>query len=190
MQKIAINKNLVPRLAKLVVFGFTIMAGNLWAATSAIEGIVKDPNGRPLSGVDIRIEAKNQSFSTVVKSDAKGHYLCSALTAGVTYRVNLMVNGVVKASINNVKTKVGDPTQLNFDLRTNKGSQASAAAKKGKHFVWMPSQTGSHTGGRWVEVDDSGQADTAGANNLQTVDGAALKKMQNYGGSVPGASPH
>ena len=190
MQKIAINKKLVPRLARLVVFGFTIMAGNLWAAASAIEGIVKDANGRPVSGADIRIEGKtDSSWNKIVKSDAKGHYVSSGLPAG-TYRVTLIVAGSVKASINNATIKSGNSTELNFELKTAAASKTSGSAKKGKHMVWMPARTGSHMGGNWVEVDDNGQANTPGANNVQTMDGAALKKMQNYGGSVPGASPH
>ena len=60
----------------------------------------------------------------------------------------------------NTKTTAGRPTQLNFDLKPSSASQASAATKKGKHMVWMPPATGSHTGGRWVEVDENGSSDT------------------------------
>jgi Carboxypeptidase regulatory-like domain len=188
MQTITINKHFGSRLIGLGLFGLIILAGNVWAAPSAIEGIVKDPNGRPISGADIRIEGKNQTFSQVVKSDAKGHYLYNGLTAGATYRVSLLVNGAVKASINNVQTKAGDPTQLNFDLKKGTGSQASAPAKKGKHYVYMPAKTGTNLGGRWVEVDDDGQADTAGANNVQTANGAALRKMQSNSGAARGGN--
>jgi hypothetical protein len=73
----------------------------------------------------------------------------------------LVVNGAVKASIMNTKTKADQPTQLNFDLKPVPAAQASAAAKKGKHMVWMPATTGSHIGGRWVEVDDTGSATRA-----------------------------
>ena len=38
--------------------------------------------------------------------------------------------------------------------------------KKGKHMVWVPSGTGSHIGGSWVEVDDGGSAN-AGALNVK-----------------------
>jgi hypothetical protein len=70
------------------------------------------------------------------------------------YRVTLVVNGAVKASIMNTKTKPDQATQLNFDLRPVPAAQVNAAEKKGKHMVWVPPSTGSHMGGRWVEVPD------------------------------------
>ena len=56
-------------------------------------------------------------------------------------------------------------------------------------MVWVPSNTGSHIGGRWVEVDENGNADT-GALNVKRGSAEALQReqMQNSGGpqSVPG----
>jgi hypothetical protein len=90
------------------------------------------------------------------------------------------VDGAVKASITNTKTKADQPTQLNFDLKPVAASQASASAKKGKHMVWMPATTGSHTGGRWVEVDDNGSAEP-GALNVQK---ASAEQLQRQGQSM------
>ena len=114
-----------------------------------------------------------QLFNTV-KTDAKGRYISQGLQPGV-YRVSLVVNGAVKASITNTKTKADQATQLNFDLKPVAASQASAAGKSGKHMVWIPSNTGSHMGGRWVEVDDSGTAD-AGALNVKRGSAEALRQ--------------
>ncbi len=85
------------------------------------------------------------------------------------------MNGAVKASITNTKTKADQPTQLNFDLKPVPASQANAAEKKGKHMVWMPSNTGSHIGGGWVEVDDGGNVD-AGALNVKKASAAELQR--------------
>src|SRR5437763_8624565 len=93
----------VPQVATLLVLGAFIFAGNLFAAATVVEGTVKDGNGRPIGGADIRIEARNgQSLAGLVKSDARGHYSYDGLTPGTTYRVTLLINGAVKASINNV----------------------------------------------------------------------------------------
>jgi len=79
--------------------GLIVFAASAWAAPSALEGIVKDPAGQPLKGADVRVEAKGGSnFSKTVKTDVKGQYVCNVLTAG-NYRVTLLVNGAVKASI-------------------------------------------------------------------------------------------
>jgi hypothetical protein len=170
--------------------GLVLCAASAWAGPSSIQGIVKDAKGQPIKGADVRVESRDgKTLFTTVKTDGKGRYVSNGLAAGV-YRVSLVVNGAVKASIMNTKTKADQSTQLNFDLKPATASQASASTKKGKHMVWVPSTTGSHVGGRWVEVDDTGTADAA-ALNVQRSDAEALRRaqqQQNLGGpqSVPG----
>src|SRR5215467_10935645 len=109
--------------------GLLLATFSAWAGTSDLEGIVKDPTGRPIKGADVRIEAKN--FAKVVKTDANGHYVSDGLAVG-NYKVTLVVNGAVKASILNAKTQVGKPTRLNFDLTAK-----AASANKHTHKVWV-----------------------------------------------------
>jgi serine/threonine protein kinase len=132
---------------------------------ASIHGFVKDAKGEPIKGTDVRIESRDgkQVFSTA-KTDSKGRYISQGLEPGV-YRVTLFVNGAVKASIMNTQTKANQPTQLNFELKPP--SQAGNIAKGGKRMVWVPSRTGSHIGGNWVEVDDGGEAHSG--SNIQTV---------------------
>jgi tRNA A-37 threonylcarbamoyl transferase component Bud32 len=131
---------------------------------ASIRGFVKDAKGQPIKGTDVRIESRDgkQVFSTV-KTDSKGRYTSQGLQPGV-YRVTLLVDGAVKASITNTQTKANQPTQLNFELKPL--SQAGNIAKGGKRMVWVPARTGSHVGGNWVEVDD-GKAHSR--FNVQTV---------------------
>ena len=42
-------------------------------------------------------------------------------------------------------------------------------------MVWMPPVTGSHTGGRWIEVDDNGSTDP-GALNVQKANAEQLQR--------------
>src|SRR6201993_5162341 len=138
--------------------GLVLCGANAWAGPASIQGIVKDAKGQPIKGADVRVESRDgkQVFNTV-KTDAKGRYISQGLKPGV-YRVSLVVNGAVKASITNTNTKSDQATQLNFDLKPVAATQPNTAAKSGKHMVWMPPSTGSHTGGRWVEVDENGDA--------------------------------
>jgi protocatechuate 3,4-dioxygenase beta subunit len=132
---------------------------------ASIQGFVKDPNGGPVKGADLRIESRDgKQLLSTVKTDPNGRYISQGLQPGV-YRVTLLVNGAVKASITNTRTKVNQPTHLNFDFKTT--SQASKTAKGGKRMVWVPGRTGTHLGGTWVEVDDKGKADSG--SNIQTV---------------------
>jgi serine/threonine protein kinase len=132
---------------------------------ASIQGFVKDAEGEPIKDAGVRIESRDgkQVLSTVT-TDPKGRYNSQGLQPDV-YRVTLLVNGAVKASIMNTQTKANQPTQLNFELKPT--SQAANIAKSGKHMVWVPARTGSHIGGNWVEVDDSGKAHSR--FNIQTV---------------------
>jgi TolB-like protein/tRNA A-37 threonylcarbamoyl transferase component Bud32 len=132
--------------------------------SESIQGFVKDAKGEPIKGADVRIESRDgkQVFGTV-KTDPKGRYISQGLQPGV-YRITLLVNGTVKASILNTQTKANQPTQLNFDFKP--ASQAGSTAKGGKHMVWVPSRTGSHIGANWVEVDDEGNPHFG--SNVQT----------------------
>lgn len=63
MNKIILSKSFILSFVGSLLVTFTVSAG-----TSVLEGIVKDPAGRPVKGADVRIEAKNSS--KIVKTDA------------------------------------------------------------------------------------------------------------------------
>jgi len=156
------------------LMGFFLCSANAWAGTASIQGIVKDAQGKPIKGANVRIESRDgkQLFNTV-KTDTQGRYISEGLQPGV-YRVSLVVNGAVKAAIGNTKTKSDQATQLNFDLKPVAAGQASTEQKKKKHMVWMPPSTGSHTGGRWVEVPDG--ASEPGALNVKRASAEELQR--------------
>jgi hypothetical protein len=169
--------------------GLFFCIASAWAEPASIQGIVKDAKGQPIKGADIRVESRDgkQLFNTV-KTDAKGRYIAQGLQPGV-YRVSLVVEGAVKTSIMNTKTKANEATQLNFDLKPTNASEA-AALKKGKHMVWVPSNTGSHIGGRWVEVDEDGAA-AAGGLNVKRGNAESVRQQQLQGapGPMPAGGP-
>jgi hypothetical protein len=164
-------KSLILTLVGMLFVTFSAAAG------TSLEGVVKDPNGRPIKGADVRIEAKN--FSKIVKTDANGHYVCNGLGVG-TYKATLVMNGQVKASIANAKTQAGKPAQVNFNL-----AGQAAPAKKHTHMVYMRPDIDTHIGGggQWVEVDDNGNivkngTNTGASSNVTTVTGTAVQQMK------------
>ena len=165
-------KSVIPTFALSMLF-----VASAWAASSVLEGIVKDPKGHPIEGADIRIETKNGGkLLTTVKTDVSGRYILEGLPAG-SYRITLAVNGAVKASINNTTIESGEPTQLNFDLTSASHSRASVTVKKGSHWVWVPAFTGSRLPGHWVELNDSGSwAGEASSFNVVRVSGEELQR--------------
>ena len=161
---------------RIGLIGFVLSVATAWAGSTAIQGLVKDAKGQAIKSADVQIASKDgkQKFNTV-KTDAKGRYISQGLPVGV-YRVTLVVNGAVKASITNTKTKADQTTQLNFDLKPVTAAQASTGQKKGKHMVWVPAATGSHIGGSWVEVDDGAKA-APGTLNVQHADAEQLQRQ-------------
>jgi hypothetical protein len=124
-----LSKSIILSLIGVLFVAFSVSAG-----TSVLEGVVKDASGRPIKGADVRIEAKN--FSKILKTDASGRYVTDVLAVG-TYKVTLVINGQVKASIRDAKTQVNKPTQVNFDLSGKRASadKVQRPAVYGKDFM-------------------------------------------------------
>jgi tetratricopeptide (TPR) repeat protein len=109
-----------------------LFAGALMAQMSQIEGVVKDENGQPLQNAVVKIERKDIKGNYTVKTKKKGDYLHAGLPLGV-YKITLEVNGQAVDMVDNVKTRLGEPTPINFDLQGRKQQQAalSKAAETG-----------------------------------------------------------
>ena len=132
------------------------------AIPSALEGTVRDGNWQPIKNAIVRIEAKHgDKFPNTTKTDAKGHYAFDNLDAG-TYRVTLLIDGRVKASINNATTQSGEMRRLNFDLTGKYGAKAT-------HLVYMPEEKASNLSGHWVDVDELGRPNNVSVDNIQTL---------------------
>jgi hypothetical protein len=154
-----------------------------WAGTAALEGIVKDPAGRPVKGADVRIEAKN--FAKIVKTDATGHYTCDGLAVG-TLKVTLVVNGSVQAPTLTAMTQLGKTTQVNINLTAK-----TASATKHIHSIWCANETGTLIGGtgQWIDVDDNGNIvsntgvnSTTGISSVEKVNGNGLQAVHSKTG--------
>ncbi len=86
------------------------------AQTGAIEGDVKDENGQLApKGIQVRIERTDIKGLYKTKTDKKGHYFHAGLPLG-TYNVFLEMDGKDADSVKGVRTRLGDPTPINFDL--------------------------------------------------------------------------
>ena len=181
--------HILTKLLQMGIIGLMLCAANAWAGPASIQGTVTDAKGQPIKGADVRIESVDgkQLFKTV-KTDARGRYVSQGLQLRV-YRVTLLVNGVVKACITNIKTKQDQATELNFDLKRLAAAQGTTERKKGNHVVWVPARTGSHLGGNWVEVDQYGKA--ASDSNIHAATGDDLRRQQltQQPGSLPGQGP-
>ena len=114
------------KTAALSAAALLIFASASFAQVSSIEGDVKGEDGAPFKGALVKIERKDIKGHYQVKSDKKGHYFHTGLPLG-TYKLVLEVDGKDVDSVDNVRTKLGDSTVIDFDLHKNKEKQQSLA---------------------------------------------------------------
>ena len=168
-----------PRKVASIITVLLLTGASTWAGNASIEGSVLDQKGQPLRGADIRIERSGGSaWNQATRTDDKGFYSIGNLEPSQMYRVTLLVHSRAKASINNVKTRQNLAVSMNFDLSKDKLSPSgpsTVAAKKKTHKVWVPSETGSNLGGRWVEEEDG--AITANVNNVKKASGDSVRGL-------------
>jgi tetratricopeptide (TPR) repeat protein len=108
----------------LLSLGLIVLSVPAFAQTTIIEGIVKDPDGKPLPNAVVKIDRTDIKGSYPVKTDKKGHYGHYGLPMG-TFDVTVLVDGQVKDMMKGVRPTPSMPATVNFDL---KPPQAAAAA--------------------------------------------------------------
>ncbi len=109
----------MPTIIRLLPATFAclfLLATAGWAQTSAIEGDVKGWDGQPLRGALVKIQRQDIRGNYQVKTDRKGHYFHAGLPLG-NYTIVLEVDGKPADTANNVRTRLGEPTVVNFDLQ-------------------------------------------------------------------------
>jgi len=108
-------------VAGAIVFS-CLLASAGFAQTSAIEGTVKGEDGQPVKDAIVKIERKDIKGNYKTKTNKKGHYLHVGLPLGV-YKVSVELNGQVRDTADNVKTGLGDPRVIDFDLQAQQQKQ-------------------------------------------------------------------
>jgi len=159
----------------LVTLGSLLLTGGFALEASTIQGDGKGPDGKPITGAEVQIARVNaKQVLQRAKTDKGGHYVFEGVPSGVSFRVVAWVNRVPNA-VDNVRTRDEGAVRVDFDIKATAAKAVSE--KKAKHFVWIPPATGTNLGGRWVEVDDSGQPKSK-SDNLDQVSGQGLRNAQ------------
>jgi tetratricopeptide (TPR) repeat protein len=110
-------------------FCFVLFAGASWAQIAAIEGDVKGADGEMVKGAEILIERQDMKGTYKgAKTDKKGHYIYNGLPFPGTYNVTVKVDGQVKDVTKGVRTQLGDPVNISFDLKQSAAQQQTAQA--------------------------------------------------------------
>ncbi len=93
----------------------------------ALEGDVKDAEGKPLVGALITLDRTDIKGHYQVKTDKKGHYYHGGLPLG-TFRVSLKQGEQVLMFFDGVRIRPGDPMVVNFDLKVEQQRQQAVQA--------------------------------------------------------------
>ena len=134
-------------------------AGFAMAQISAVEGLVKGLDGAPLSGAVIKIDRMDSGGRYPTRTNKTGRYFYNGLPLG-TYRVTCNVDGKDVDTVE-VRTQLGDPISVNFDLR--------ATARTQEQPQRFPDQS-SGLGSAYVNAADAAdrlQLNTDGSFSLQ-----------------------
>src|SRR5882724_3492948 len=118
------------KLRNLVVAtaGAFFLALTSFAQISAIEGLVKGEDGQPAVKALIKITRTDIKGSYHCDTDKKGHYFYNGLPLG-TYNITVEINGKEMDGVNSVRTRLGDPTPINFDLQKIAAARAAKQAQ-------------------------------------------------------------
>lgn len=167
-------------IARFSIVSLALFAASAFAQNSVVQGDVTGVDGRPAKGAEVRIQpARGQLAPTIVKADARGHFVANNVAAG-PYNVSAVGAGGVSSPVQAIKIQGNKPVTIAFDLRNNGGAKTAAkGGKKKTKFVWMPDQTGSHLGGHWVEVEDNASAPPS-AQHLNSANGNAIRNLQSH----------
>ncbi len=107
-----------------------------FAQITAIEGNVNGPEGGPLVKGLVKIMRTDIKGNYKCNTNKKGHYFYNGLPLG-TYNIAVEIDGKEMDGVNGVRTRLGDPVPINFDLQkiaqqnAAKAASATAAAASG-----------------------------------------------------------
>jgi tetratricopeptide (TPR) repeat protein len=116
--------------------GACLLALTSFAQITAIEGDVIGEDGNPAANAAVKIVRTDIKGSYPCKTNKKGRFFYNGLPPG-TYTVSVEINGQEMDVVRGVRTRLGDPTPVNFDLRkvaaqkTALSKQLSAAGASG-----------------------------------------------------------
>ena len=96
--------------------GVFLLALTSHAQITAIEGDVKGPDGNPAVKAVVHIVRTDIKGNYKCETNKKGHYFYNGLPLG-TYNISVEIDGKEMDKVNNVRTSLGDPRNVSFDLQ-------------------------------------------------------------------------
>jgi Tfp pilus assembly protein PilF len=103
--------------AALLAAALLVSAGLSFGQMGTFMGKVIGPDGKPLQNAVIKIERKDIKGSWQTKTNRRGDWIYSGMQIGGTYRIECHVNNQMMDAADNVRANMGEPREINFDLK-------------------------------------------------------------------------
>jgi tetratricopeptide (TPR) repeat protein len=98
--------------------------------TTAVEGVVKGDDGKPLKDAVVKISRTDIKANYQCKTDKKGHYYYGGLQSG-TYDLTVEVDGKQRAEQKAIPLRLAaDPHEFNFDLKAQAAQEAAGGGQE------------------------------------------------------------
>jgi len=112
------------QLKSLIFPALALLLASLPASSqvTGVQGVVKDETGKPVVNAVVTFERTDIKGHYEVKTKKKGDFGHFGLPLG-TYKVTVTIDGKVRDTVNGFRTKLGDPSELNFDLKASADQQ-------------------------------------------------------------------
>jgi tetratricopeptide (TPR) repeat protein len=119
------------RSLALSAVGLLAVSFSLVAQITAVEGVVKGTDGKPVQGAKISLVRTDIKGNYNTKTDKKGHYIYMGLPYG-KYDISVEIDGKMVDQQRGVQTRPGDPIPIDFDLKATQQENGSKQAEMKK----------------------------------------------------------
>lgn len=122
------------RKAALTAATCLVMAGLAFGQMGTFTGKVTGEDGKGVQGAVIKIERKDIKGNWNTKTNKKGEWTYSGMPVPGQFVITCEVNGQVVDSVNGIRSQMGEPQEVSFDLRkmAAKRQAAQKAAETGQ----------------------------------------------------------
>ncbi|MGC4048254.1 MAG: carboxypeptidase regulatory-like domain-containing protein, partial [Paludibaculum sp.] len=122
------------RKAALTAATCLVMAGLAFGQMGTFTGKVTGEDGKGVQGAVIKIERKDIKGNWNTKTNKKGEWTYSGMPVPGQFIITCEVNGQVVDSVNGIRSQMGDPQEVSFDLRkmASRRQAAQKAAETGQ----------------------------------------------------------
>lgn len=105
------------RKAAIMAAAGLVMAGLAFGQMGTFTGKVTGEDGKGVQGAVIKIERKDIKGNWKTKTNKKGEWTYSGMPVPGQFVISCEIDGQVADSVNGVRSQMGDPQEINFDLR-------------------------------------------------------------------------